>query len=147
MTSIINLIQRNQAEYREVSGIQMSVILSTECSGGTLTILEKEVSVGAGSPTHTCEHEDKVILITEGNFTLYANGESYEAEKGANIFIPRGTLHSIINTGTQTGKLLITLTPAGHENFCKDLSINVKVFSKKRMVLQDVASNYNVVMA
>ncbi|RYD92627.1 MAG: cupin domain-containing protein [Sphingobacteriales bacterium] len=147
MTSTVNFKQRTQAEYIEMPGIRISVILSTECSGGKLTIIEEEVRVGAGSPAHTCNREDKVILITEGKFTLFAESMQYEAEKGANIFIPRGVMHNFVNTGTQTGKLLVTLTPGGHENFLKDLSHTVKVFGTDPVVMQEVAKKYDVIMA
>ncbi|MES2267738.1 MAG: cupin domain-containing protein [Bacteroidota bacterium] len=147
MAPTINFIQRNPAEYVDIPGIQMNVILSTECSGGNLTILEKEVSVGAGSPPLVCNHDDKVILVTEGKFTLYANGESYDAEKGANIFIPQGIMHSVVNTGTQTGKLLITLTPGRQEKFLKDINLSVKVIGKKRVVIPNITKQHCAVLA
>lgn len=88
MTSATNFKQRNQAEDIEMPGIRISVILSTACSGGKLTILEEEISVGAGSPQHICNHEDKVLLITEGKFTLHAGGKAYEAEKARTSLSP-----------------------------------------------------------
>lgn len=110
MTSTVNFKQPKEAENIEMMGVRMSVILSTECSGGKLTIIEQQVDVGAASPVHICTREDKVILVTRGKFLFFADSKKYEAGTGANIFIPRGTLHTFKNTGT----LLVTLTSGGH---------------------------------
>ncbi|RYU89251.1 cupin domain-containing protein [Mucilaginibacter terrigena] len=145
MISTRNFKQQGPSESREIKGVRTSVILSTECSGGNLTIIEEEVNVGAGSPPHICNGEDKVILVTNGNFMLFADGKKYEAAKGANIYIPHGTIHSIKNVGTQTGILLVTLTPGGQKSLLKPQSQTVKVFGKNTAAVQDVAKKYNVV--
>jgi quercetin dioxygenase-like cupin family protein len=146
MTSTVNFKQPDEAENIEIMGVSMSVILSTECSGGKLTIIEQEVAVGAASPVRICNREDKVILVTSGKFMFFADGKKYEAGTGANIFIPRGTLHNFKNTGTQTGKLLVTFTPGGHEIFLKDLSRSVRVYGKNISLMNDVAKKYDVVL-
>jgi quercetin dioxygenase-like cupin family protein len=140
----VNFTESETAENVEMMGIKMTVILSTECSGGKLTIIEQEVSCGAGSPAHICNREDKVIYIAEGKFMLMADGHKYIADKGANIFIPRGTMHNFKNIGTQTGRLLVTLTPGGHEHFLKDLSQTVKVYGKDPRAIKEVAQKYDV---
>jgi mannose-6-phosphate isomerase-like protein (cupin superfamily) len=146
MTSTVNFTQPELAENIEMKGLRMSLILSTECSGGKLTIIEQEVGIGTGSPTCICSHEDKVILVTNGRFMLFAGNQKYEAEAGASIFIPRGTLHSFTNQGTQTGKLLITLTPNKHETSLKNPTRLVKMLGKDPAYMQNVARKYNVVM-
>jgi mannose-6-phosphate isomerase-like protein (cupin superfamily) len=146
MTPTMNFTQPQLAENIEGVGIRMSVILSTECSGGKLTIIEQEVGIGAGWPARVCNREDKVILVTGGKFVLFANGEKYEAAKGDNIFVPHGTLHSIKNVGTQTGLLLITLTPGNQKDLQKPPSQAVKVFGNSTLAMQDAAKKYNVVL-
>ncbi|MFA6248604.1 MAG: cupin domain-containing protein [Mucilaginibacter sp.] len=147
MISTMNYNQPQTGENIEMTGTRKSVILSTECSGGHLTIIEEEISVGACSTPHVSTREDKVIFVADGKFILFADGEKYEAEKGCNIFIPRGVLHNFKNAGTQTGKLLITITPFGQENFLKDLCLSVKVFGKDPAVMRDVAKRNGVVLA
>jgi quercetin dioxygenase-like cupin family protein len=146
MASIINFTQPESAQNIEMMGIRMSVILSTECSGGKLTITEQEVGVGVSSPSHTCNREDKIILVTNGKFMFFAYNEKYEAEAGASIFIPCGTLHSFTNEGTQTGKLLVTLTPDGHNNTLKNRSRSVKMLGKDPAFMHNVAKKYDVAM-
>jgi quercetin dioxygenase-like cupin family protein len=146
MASTANFTQPEPAKNIDMMGIRMSVILSTECSNGKLTIIEQEVSVGVSSPAHTCNHEDKIILVTNGKFMLFADNEKYEAEAGASIFIPCGTLHSFTNEGTQTGKLLVTLTPGGHNDPLKNRSRTVKMLGKDPAFMHNVAKKYDVVM-
>lgn len=146
MASTTNFTRPQLAENIEMTGTRRSVILSTECSGGHLTIIEEEMPVGSCTPVHICSRGDKVILVTDGKFMLFADGKKYEAEKGCNIFIPRGVMHNFKNAGTQTGKLLTTITPCGHETFLKDLRLSVKVFGKDPNILRDAAKRYGVVL-
>jgi quercetin dioxygenase-like cupin family protein len=146
MTSTTTLIQPQPADHIALPGTRRSVILSTEYSNGHLTIFEEEMSVGACMPAHICNRQDKVILVTDGKFALFANDKMYEAEKGCNIFIPRGVKHYFKNIGTQTGKLLTTLTPCGPDNFLRDLCLNVKVFRKDPAVMYKVAKKNGVVL-
>jgi quercetin dioxygenase-like cupin family protein len=146
MASTINFTQPESAQNIEMMGIRMSVILSTECSNGQLTIIEQEVSVGVSSPAHICNREDKIILVTNGKFMFFADGEKYEAEAGVSIFIPQGALHSFENAGTQTGKLLVTLTPGSDNNILKNRSRTVKMLGKDPAFMHNVAKKYDVVM-
>jgi quercetin dioxygenase-like cupin family protein len=146
MTSTVNFPQPEPAKNIDLTGIRVSIILSTECSGGKLTIIEQEVGVGVSSPSHTCNREDKIILVTNGKFMFFADGEKYEAEAGASIFIPQGTLHSFENGGTQTGKLLVTLTPGSDNNILKNRSRSVKMLGKDPAFMHNVAKKYDVVM-
>jgi len=147
MKTYVNFNQAGAAEKIEMMEIRTTVILSTERSGGKLTIIEDEVSVGAASPMYTCNCEDKVILVNEGKFIIRANGEQYMAEKGCSIFIRKGIMHNLKNVGTVTGKLLITLTLGKHEQFLKGFSQSVKVFGQKNELMEKVARRYDVVMA
>lgn len=146
MTSATNHIGLQQAG-TEIEGIRMNLILSAECTGGKLTIIEQEIGIGAVSSAHVCNREDKVILVTKGNFLLFAEGKTYEAEKGANIFIPHGIVHSIKNIGTQTGVLLVTLTPDSQPSAFKPSGRSVKVFGKNNAVMHNVAKKYDVVIS
>lgn len=75
MTSATNHIGPQQAG-TEIEGIRMNLILSAECTGGKLTIIEQEIGIGAVSSAHVCNREDKVILVTNGNFLLFAEGKT-----------------------------------------------------------------------
>jgi quercetin dioxygenase-like cupin family protein len=146
MASTANFTQPEPAQNIEMTGIRMSVILSTECSNGKLTITEQEVAVDVSSPAHTCNREDKIILVTHGKFMFFADNEKYEAEAGASIFIPCGTLHRFKNEGTQTGKLLVTLTPGGHNDTLKNRIRTIKMLGKDPAFMHNVAKKYDVEM-
>jgi oxalate decarboxylase/phosphoglucose isomerase-like protein (cupin superfamily) len=77
---------------------------------------------------------------------LFADGEKHEAEAGASIFIPQGTLHSFTNEGTQTGKLLVTLTPGSYNNTLKNRNRSVKMLGKDPAFIHNVAKKHGVVM-
>ena len=136
-----------KTENISVPGISMTVILRADCTGGKLTIIEDEVSVGAGSPLYTCNREDKVMMVVEGKFLVSANGDRYLLEKGCSMFIPKGTVHNFKNVGTATGKLLITLTPCEQNKFLKGLNKPITVFGNNHTVIKKAARKYKVEVA
>lgn len=111
-----------EGESFSMMGIQISPKLSAEDTGGAYSMLEQIVSPGGGSPPHICHADDKSIYVVEGEFDILLGGETKRAQAGSFAIIPRGTVHSFTNTGAKSGKLLVSLTPAGHEKFLRELS-------------------------
>ncbi|MFD0795273.1 cupin domain-containing protein [Mucilaginibacter litoreus] len=144
MSSSLNFLTHNAAKSIRINQISKRVILSKTCSGGKLTIYEHEVSVGLNSAIEICNDEDKVILVAEGKFVLYACEREYFAEKGSNILVPAGIKHHYKNIGTQTGKLLITLTPGGKERFLSGDVSRVKVYGKNTAAITAAANQLEV---
>ena len=84
---------------------------------GTVTVIEQIIQPENGPPPHIHHKEDESFYILDGRFSFLCGDRSADFDTGSFIYIPRGTLHSFKNIGETQGKLLVTITPAGLEEF------------------------------
>ena len=78
---------------------------------------EAIVPPGGGPPPHIHHREDESFYLMEGTLTIQAGERTVHASAGDLVFLPRRIAHSFRNTGTCKAKLLVTVTPAGLENY------------------------------
>ncbi len=105
-----------------ILGIDVRPLVRVGDFGGALTLMEQHVAPGAGTPPHSCHHEDKVFYVLEGTFDILLGQQMHRAGTGATLLVPRGTPHRFENIGMDQGRLLVLLTPGGHEDFLQNLS-------------------------
>lgn len=86
-------------------------------TGGTFTVMDQIIQPQSGPPPHIHNREDEVFYILEGRFSFMCNGKQSVFETGAFVYIPKGTLHTFKNISGTPGRLLVTITPAGLEDF------------------------------
>lgn len=77
---------------------------------------------GGGTPLHVHHREDEGFYVMEGMYLFEADGESFEAQTGDFIFVPRNTPHRFRNIGKTAGTILLTLEPGGLEVFFGELA-------------------------
>ncbi len=105
-----------------LGGLRITPKAAAADTGGELTLLEIEATPGAGSPLHICHFESKVFYVLDGEFSIRLNGETVAGGPGTCAHVPRGAVHAFTNVGTAPGRLLVMLTPAGHEKFLVAMS-------------------------
>jgi quercetin dioxygenase-like cupin family protein len=137
--AILNLMDSNNTNCvppdLEIAGLSMNIIFNKKVKGGNLSIIEQVFAYGAGIPPGICNNHDKVICIIEGRFSFFAGGNYYIAEKGTSIFIPRGTLHGYKNAIAQTGRVLVSSTPAGADGFLNQIERSVQLIRPGKLPL------------
>jgi quercetin dioxygenase-like cupin family protein len=90
-------------------------------TGGAMGVWEDVVEPGDGPPLHVHTREDELFHVIDGRFRFWAGDESLLAEAGTTLVLPRGLPHRFENAGEFSGRLLVTVTPGGFENFFLDL--------------------------
>ena len=88
-----------------------------ETTNGTFTALENVIAPGQGPAMHVHVREDEMYYVLDGVVRFSADGELFDAPRGAFMFIPRGTPHCFQNTADVPALLLVMFTPAGMERF------------------------------
>jgi mannose-6-phosphate isomerase-like protein (cupin superfamily) len=122
----------------------MSTTATSQDTDGAYCLFEQQVSPGAGSPPHIIYEADKVIYVVAGSFAILTGEETVRAEAGACVIIPRGVLHNFKNVGTEPGKILVSLTPAGHEEFLRELSGVVQGGPPDKARMAEVARRHQI---
>jgi oxalate decarboxylase/phosphoglucose isomerase-like protein (cupin superfamily) len=73
------------------------------------------VNPGQGHAPHVHEQADELIYVISGTGTQTVGDEEFGIAEGDTVYIPMGTVHSTLNTGWRTLRLIVTYTPGGEE--------------------------------
>ena len=104
-------------ETLHVLGETIHFKVTGETTSGAFTIAEEITPPGGGPPVHVHTREDEAFYILEGECTFTVADETMVARQGDFVFAPRNVPHTFKNTGAGPSRMLITITPAGFEEF------------------------------
>jgi quercetin dioxygenase-like cupin family protein len=90
----------------------MTFKLLSEQTGGSVSVFEEVVPIGAGTPLHIHRTSDEVIHLLEGELTLKLGTQVSTISVGTWIFIPRGTTHGWRNRGKAPVRAAYVFTPS-----------------------------------
>jgi quercetin dioxygenase-like cupin family protein len=89
---------------------------------GAVSIVEHPFPVGALVPPHLHTREDEYSIVTEGEIGFRSGDREVVLGAGGYITKPRGELHTMWNAGTAPARMIEIISPAGFENFFRDLT-------------------------
>jgi quercetin dioxygenase-like cupin family protein len=98
-------------------GDQLRFLITGEETGGAFFMAEGLVPPGGGPPPHIHHREDESFYLIEGALTIQVGAKTLQASPGDFVYLPRGIVHSFRNTGNTDARMLVTVTPAGLENY------------------------------
>lgn len=88
---------------REERGASIQVLISPKTAGATGYILGRaELAAGAVDAAHAHDYGEETIFVLQGTGVLRAHGDEFAIAPGSCLFIPRGVVHSVHNTGSET---------------------------------------------
>lgn len=86
-------------------------------TNGAFTVMDQIIQPQGGPPPHIHHREDEAFFILDGTFSFLCGDKETVFDKGSFVYVPKGVLHTFRNIGEQQGRLLVTVTPAGLEEF------------------------------
>jgi quercetin dioxygenase-like cupin family protein len=114
------IVQPNSVPELHAYGDVLSVLLSGEQTGNTLTVMFDVTPPGGGPPPHVHSSEDELFLIVEGQISYFAEGQWTEVGVGGVVYLPKGVVHCYRNVGATPSKHWILTMPSGFEHFFSD---------------------------
>ena len=111
------LLHAGQGESFWVLGDLYTFKVTGKQSNGSFTVIDQIIQPQGGPPPHSHRREDEAFYVLEGTFSFLSGDKEEEFEAGSFVYIPKGTLHTFKNIGPEKGRLLVTITPAGLEEF------------------------------
>jgi mannose-6-phosphate isomerase-like protein (cupin superfamily) len=96
-------------------GDTYTTLLSGVQTGGVFTLLEALVLPEAGPPLHVHHGEEETFFLLHGHMVFTVGGETYHADPGAAIYVPRNVAHSYRDVGECPAKMLFMYSSAGME--------------------------------
>ena len=137
-------------EQYNLNGITHKIIVSGNQTDNKYSIIEITFPSGEESeiPLHKHGNEALVMHVIEGNFTFRYGNEILEGNKDAVLRFEKNLSHSYRKIGKGQGKLLVTYTPAGLENFFIELGTSSiddanKSIQFDPVIVHLLESNYN----
>lgn len=89
---------------------------------GRYAIMESLIPPNQGPPLHVHHREDEAFYILEGDYLFEVDGKQMELHAGDFAWAPRDVPHCFQNIGSTTGRLLVTVEPAGVEGFFMEVA-------------------------
>ena len=105
--------RQNAAILRTPHGSEIRPLIDRTTSPITLcSLAEEKLPVGAAVGLHHHIEPEEVYYILNGKGLMTVGDETREVEKGDAIFIPRGEVHSLENTGDVEMTIALVCGPA-----------------------------------
>jgi len=116
------VIEFEQAPAIKAFGLDMRVLLTTEATGGAISLLMAWHKPGEGPPDHVHFNQEEMFFVVEGSYELTVGGETRTVGPGTIVFIPRNVVHRFKNVGETTARMLDWSLPGGQDHYFKAIS-------------------------
>ena len=116
------IVRPDQALRIKPFGLDVNVLLTTEATGGAISVLMGWHKPGEGPPDHVHFNQEEMFFIVEGTYELTVDGDTTTAGAGTIVFIPRNVVHRFKNVGNTTACLLDWSLPGGQDHYFKAIA-------------------------
>lgn len=94
-------------------------------TGGGFAVVETVLHPVAAAPAHRHDDTDEALYVLEGVLGLEVDGQHFMAGPGSFGYLPRGLAHRYIPQEPGPVRVLWMITPAGFEEFWREIGISV----------------------
>jgi mannose-6-phosphate isomerase-like protein (cupin superfamily) len=106
-----------------IGSIGVRFMIDGSEAGERFSLVEHPLSPRAlGAPLHLHTREDEYSFVLEGRMGALLGDEVVEAGPGDLVFKPRNQWHTFWNAGDDPCRILEIISPAGFEQFFRELS-------------------------
>jgi quercetin dioxygenase-like cupin family protein len=103
-------------------GLDMKVLLTTEATGGAISVIMAWHKPGEGPPDHIHFSQEEMFFIVEGTYELIVGDQTATVGPGTLVFIPRNVVHRFSNVGDTTACMLDWSLPGGQDHYFEAIS-------------------------
>jgi len=103
-------------------GLDLKILLTTEATGGAVSVLIGDHKPGEGPPDHVHFNQDEVFFIVDGTYELTVGDRTATVGPGTIVFIPRNVVHRFTNVGDATARMLDWSLPGGQDHYFKAIA-------------------------
>jgi quercetin dioxygenase-like cupin family protein len=122
-----------------VVGDTYTILVSGADTAGRYTLIDMHVPPGGGPPPHRHDFEE-MFTVLEGEIELTFRGVSALATAGETINVPANAPHVFRNASERPARLLCLCSPAGQEEFFREVGMPVAHRTEAPPALDEVAT-------
>jgi quercetin dioxygenase-like cupin family protein len=120
-------------------------MIEGEQTGGLFSVVEHPLPPRAlGAPLHSHTNEDEYSYVLEGRVGVQLGEQVVEAGPGELVFKPRGQRHAFWNAGDDPARLLEIISPAGFENYFRELAPLLTKSEPDDQAIGEVVNRYQL---
>jgi mannose-6-phosphate isomerase-like protein (cupin superfamily) len=120
-------------------------MIDGERTRGAFSLVEHPLPPRAlGAPVHMHKNEDEYSYVLAGRVGLQLGDEIIEAGPGELVFKPRVVKHAFWNAGDEPARLLEIISPAGFENYFRELAPLLAAPERHEQAIGAVVSKYEL---
>ena len=129
----------------ELAGLPMAFLLTGEDSKHAC-MFDWTLPAGFSTGLHVHRIQEETFYVLEGECQWQVGGRHVLAKPGAFLFVPPGMPHNIGNASEKPARMLITVSPPGHEHYFEELA---KVSARRSRpdpdVIAELRSRYDTI--
>src|ERR1700678_2856683 len=120
-------------------GDTYTILVSGDDTAGRYTLIDMHIPPGGGPPPHRHDFEE-MFTILDGEVELTFRGVSGVARAGETVNVPANAPHVFRNVSERSARLLCLCSPAGQDEFFKEVGVPVAHRTEPPPALDDVAT-------
>jgi len=122
-TTGVKIVSPDELREGFLGSIGVRFLIGGHEAGDRFSLVEHPMSPRAlAAPLHLHTREDEYSFVLEGRMGALLGDEVVEAGPGALVFKPRNQWHTFWNAGDEPCRILEVISPAGFEQFFRELS-------------------------
>jgi len=118
----LTVVQPGDGRQGNLGSIGVAFKLWGQDTGGAVSIVEHPFPVGALVPPHMHTREDEYSIVTDGEIGFRSGDREVVLGPGGYITKPRLEMHTMWNAGQSPARMIEVISPAGFENFFRELA-------------------------
>ncbi len=143
--TILHVLGPDEGDRVNLLALGVRFMIDGRQTGGAFSLVEHPLPPRAlGSPIHTHVNEDEYSYILEGRVGLQLGDEVILAGPGDLVFKPRGIPHAFWNAGDEPARLLEIISPAGFENYFRELAPLLAAEPRDASAIGKVVARYKL---
>jgi len=138
-------VVRMPGEGREVmlAGKPLAFLVTGEDTRHT-SMFDWTLPAGFSTGLHVHRVQEETFYVLEGECEWQVDGQTIRAKPGTYLFLPPDVPHDIRNTSDQPARMIMTVSPPGHEHYFEELANLAKSGSRPdAKVIAELRSRYD----
>jgi quercetin dioxygenase-like cupin family protein len=124
MSKVVNPDADPNLPHIGLVGDTYTILLLGNDTNGRYCLIDMHVPPGGGPPPHRHDFEETFIIL-DGEIEATFRGEKRVVKAGETINIPANAPHQFRNSSSKAARMLCICSPAGQEEFFKELGMPV----------------------
>jgi quercetin dioxygenase-like cupin family protein len=120
----LTLAQLDTPPHIGLVGDTYTITVTGEQTAGRFCVIDMHIPPGGGPPPHRHDFEETFIVLA-GEMEATFRGKKSVVRAGDTINIPANAPHQFHNTSAEPVRMLCICSPAGQENFFREVGVPV----------------------